>query len=191
MLPGWTGLFASLNPDESRTGWQIARNTSKSFYEWFDDPAHAKEAHIIHKFFQMQFQNIPSWLDGIDFQSTYANSSTSSDVVFVDVGGGNGQECEKLRAKTPNLVGRVIHQDLAGVLERAPSVEGVEKMVHDYFTPQKVEGAPSLRPVIATLADILAQEHESTISGKSFTTTLTGTVLPYFEITGQQWLGPR
>lgn len=184
MLPGWLGFFDSLAPKESRTGWQIGRKTTGSFYEWFEDPAHAKDAQIIHSFFTAQFKSIPSWLDGIDFANTYAKDVTASDVVFVDVGGGNGQECEKLRAKTPSLVGKVIHQDLAGPLERAPKIDGVEKMVYDYFGPQKVTGAYSSAALLSQSqadASNLVKEHGYTTSDRFSTTTLIRTASTYFE----------
>lgn len=93
-----------------------------------------------HRFLYFQFQGIPSWLEGIDFATRYANGSRPDDVVFVDVGGGDGQEAEKLLKSTPNLSGKVILQDLETQLKRAPDVQGVEKMVYDYFTEQPVKG---------------------------------------------------
>ena len=89
---------------------------------------------------ETQFKGIPSWLDEIDFVDMYAKGAKEEDAIFVDVGGGNGQESEKLRLKVPNLVGRVIHQDLPGPLERAPKIEGVEKMEYDYTGEQTVKG---------------------------------------------------
>jgi demethylsterigmatocystin 6-O-methyltransferase len=97
---------------------------------------------LIHRFFQTQFQNIPSWLDKVDFVAKYAKDVTAEDVVFVDIGAGMGQETQKLKDRTTSLVGRCILQDLAGPLERAPDILGVEKMEYDYFTPQKVKGRP-------------------------------------------------
>ena len=60
--------------------------------------------------------------------------------MFVDVGSGFGQECERLINNVPSLVGRVIAQDLQSVIEKAPDIEGVEKMVYDYFGEQVVKG---------------------------------------------------
>ncbi|KAI9707878.1 MAG: hypothetical protein M1820_004484 [Bogoriella megaspora] len=61
--------------------------------------------------------------------------------VFVDVGGGTGQQCMALKEKFPRLPGRVILQDLSAPIEEASVSNGVEKMVYDFFTPQPVKGA--------------------------------------------------
>ncbi|KAF7508283.1 hypothetical protein GJ744_009428 [Endocarpon pusillum] len=61
--------------------------------------------------------------------------------VFVDVGGGLGHQCAALKAKYPDLRGRVILQDLPHAIEAALSTPGVQNMVHDFFSPQPVKGA--------------------------------------------------
>jgi hypothetical protein len=139
-LQGWNGTYKSLALGETRSGWQIGKNTHLPFYAWIDEPENFQEAKLAHRFFQHQFQGVRSWLDDIDFKATYAQNIRNEDVAFVDVGGGNGQESEKLIKRVPDIVGKVIHQDLPGVLERAPSTEGVQKMAYDYFTEQPVKG---------------------------------------------------
>jgi hypothetical protein len=133
-------LRESLAQGETRPGWKIGWNTTDTFYEWLDDPAHAQAGEIAHRFFEAQFQGIPSWLDDISFKDTYEIGVRPEDVVFVDVGGGKGQESKKLKDKVLDLVGRVIHQDLPGPLERAPKIEGVQQMAYDYFGVQPVKG---------------------------------------------------
>lgn len=64
------------------------------------------------------------------------------EVLMVDVGGGPGQELVGLKERCSKLPGRFILQDLPITLngiERLPS--GVEKMPHDFFTPQPITGA--------------------------------------------------
>ncbi|KAF2185209.1 S-adenosyl-L-methionine-dependent methyltransferase [Zopfia rhizophila CBS 207.26] len=63
----------------------------------------------------------------------------SSDVIFVDVGGGYGQKAIALKEAFPDLPGRIIVQDLPMSIERAPKVEGIEFMVHDFFTEQPIK----------------------------------------------------
>jgi hypothetical protein len=62
-----------------------------------------------------------------------------SNVIFVDVGGGYGQKALALKEAFPNLPGRVIVQDLPGPIERAPKVQGIEFMVHDFYTEQPIK----------------------------------------------------
>ncbi|KAI9681050.1 MAG: hypothetical protein M1822_007124 [Bathelium mastoideum] len=58
--------------------------------------------------------------------------------LFVDIGGGIGSQCVEFKNVTPNIPGRVILQDLPQTLAQSPQHEGVEKMTHDFFTPQPV-----------------------------------------------------
>lgn len=61
--------------------------------------------------------------------------------VFVDVGGSFGQQCARLKAKYPDLLGKVVCQDLPATLEHAPQIPGVEFMAQDFFKPNAVKGA--------------------------------------------------
>jgi hypothetical protein len=66
----------------------------------------------------------------------------STKPVFVDVGGGTGQQCVAVRRKWPGLPGRVVLQDLPAVVAEAevPEGYGIEVMAYDFFTPQPVKG---------------------------------------------------
>lgn len=60
--------------------------------------------------------------------------------VFVDIGGGTGQQCIALKDRFPGLPGKVILQDLPLVVAAAVIPEGVEAMAYDFFTLQPVKG---------------------------------------------------
>lgn len=63
--------------------------------------------------------------------------------LFVDIGGASGQQCVEFRRRFPDIKGRVIFQDLPGEIEHAVSQglpDGVEAMVHDFYTPQVIKG---------------------------------------------------
>lgn len=62
-------------------------------------------------------------------------------VLLVDVGAGHGQALKDVRAERPDLVGRMIAQDLPEVIAARPVAEGVENMAHSFFDPQPVKGA--------------------------------------------------
>ena len=62
-------------------------------------------------------------------------------VVFVDVGGGMGQEIEMLRQMVPEIPGRTVLQEVPDLVKEAAGKSGVEVMVHDFFTPQPIQGA--------------------------------------------------
>ncbi|KAF2233453.1 S-adenosyl-L-methionine-dependent methyltransferase [Viridothelium virens] len=61
--------------------------------------------------------------------------------LFVDVGGGIGSQCLEFQQAAPKIAGRVILQDLQQTLDQSPTHNGIEKMTHDFFTPQPIEGA--------------------------------------------------
>lgn len=63
------------------------------------------------------------------------------DAVFlVDVGGGRGHDLEGLKQAHPNIKGRLILQDRPEVVSLAELSPGLEKMVHDFNTPQPIKG---------------------------------------------------
>lgn len=59
--------------------------------------------------------------------------------VLVDIGGGRGQSLLQIKAEWPELQGKFIIQDRPIVLDSYPELPGIEKMPHDFFTPQPVK----------------------------------------------------
>ncbi|KAL4891057.1 S-adenosyl-L-methionine-dependent methyltransferase [Aspergillus ambiguus] len=81
---------------------------------------------------QMQRDVLTDWGRIGEMISTRKNPR-NDEVVFVDIGGGNGHECVRLQAACPGLVGRVILQDLPEVIGRALDIPGVELMEFYYM----------------------------------------------------------
>ncbi|KFY63365.1 hypothetical protein V496_03994 [Pseudogymnoascus sp. VKM F-4515 (FW-2607)] len=88
-----------------------------------------------------QFASLPTWLDVLPFDSEYAASATPETLIFVDVGGGNGQQCVALQKKYPDLRGRIVLQDRPPILEKAITPDSVERMPYDYLVEQPVKSA--------------------------------------------------
>ena len=61
-------------------------------------------------------------------------------VLLVDIGAGRGQVLREVRKGRPDLVGRMIAQDLPEVIAGREVVEGVENMVFNFFEPQPIKG---------------------------------------------------
>lgn len=61
-------------------------------------------------------------------------------VFLVDVGGGRGHDLEGLKQAHPNIKGKLILQDRPEVVSLAELSPGLEKMPHDFNTPQPVKG---------------------------------------------------
>ena len=71
-----------------------------------------------------------------------AEDGPAPPVLFVDVGGGGGGQCEYFRKATADrFAGRVILQDLPQTVAAAPERDGVEKMEQDFFKEQAVKGS--------------------------------------------------
>lgn len=82
-----------------------------------------------------------SWLDVIPIADQMRSLVADADrKIFVDIAGSIGHQCLRLLSKHPNLAGRVILQDLEETFQRAPKIDGVEFMVHDFFREQPVKG---------------------------------------------------
>ncbi|KAL1962581.1 hypothetical protein VTN77DRAFT_9374 [Rasamsonia byssochlamydoides] len=140
-LPAFSALntFLSKDPSDRRTAFQIGQNSPDDFYKWMETRPVQQGA--FYRFMQAQFASLPTWLDVIDFENEYAKAADSNTPIFVDVGGGNGQQCVALRKRFPNLKGRVVLQDLPSVLEKAITGDDVERMAYDYLIEQPVKGA--------------------------------------------------
>ena len=59
---------------------------------------------------------------------------------LVDVAGGKGHDVSSLRARFPNLPGRLVLQDLPRTLEDLTPRDGIEIMPHNVFTEQPIKG---------------------------------------------------
>lgn len=71
-------------------------------------------------------------------------AKTEQNAIFlVDVGGGKGHDLQELYRKHPKLPGKLVLQDLKGVIEEARASGLEEKIIpmeHDFFTKQPIIG---------------------------------------------------
>ena len=83
------------------------------------------------------------WIDWFPVEEViFSGTSEASDaILLVDVGGSKGHDLERFLAKYPLSKGRLILEDLPGVLK---NMEGLDKNIkaipHDFFTPQPIKG---------------------------------------------------
>ena len=125
------------NPESGKTAFKVGQHSEEDFYTWME--THPVQQGAFHRFMEAQFAALPTWLDAVSFESEIAQNASADDIVFVDVGGGNGSQCAALKKAFPHLQGRIILQDRTPVLESALIVEGMEKMSHDFLTEQPVK----------------------------------------------------
>lgn len=127
------------------TPFQKAWNTNEPVFIWM-----RKQEKIfkhLHQALALQYR--AQWLDSFplekfvgDFPEKAANDKDA--VLFVDVGGSFGMQCENLRAKYPDMKGRVILQDLQETIDLVKQKgvpTGVEVLGHNFFEPQPIKGS--------------------------------------------------
>ncbi|KAJ6446468.1 S-adenosyl-L-methionine-dependent methyltransferase [Purpureocillium lavendulum] len=98
----------------------------------------------------------PQWFEIFPAADRLGNVQSNDDVLLVDVGGGPGQELGRFKERHPEVLGRLVLQDLPLTLRRIEKLpEGVESMEYDFFTPQPVKGARAyfLRDVLHNWSD--------------------------------------
>jgi hypothetical protein len=79
------------------------------------------------------------------------STSSASDVLLVDVGGGHGQAIAGFKDKNPTAIGKLIVQDLPVVVDSITQLpSGLTAMSHNFFEPQPIIGAKAyyLRAVL-------------------------------------------
>ncbi|UPX16343.1 uncharacterized protein EKO05_0006751 [Ascochyta rabiei] len=153
-LPAFSALNRVLGSSEQgKTAFKVGQHSEEDLYTWLE--SHPVQQGAFRRFMEAQFAALPTWLDAVSFDTEVANSSQPKDVVFVDVGGGNGAQCAALKKAFPKLQGRIILQDRPAVLEKALQVAGMETMAHDFLTEQPVHNARAyyLRQILLNYDD--------------------------------------
>ncbi|KAH0558825.1 hypothetical protein GP486_004537 [Trichoglossum hirsutum] len=129
------------DPDGFQTPLQYGENTKLDLFQWL------KTKPEQFKTFNLAMESLTAKsLAGIeaypfDTELGLNPSSTEDEILLVDVGGGHGQKVEAIRARYPDLKGRMVVQDLKEAIDEIQDAKGFKPMVHDFFTPQPVEGA--------------------------------------------------
>lgn len=129
-------------PDESgqKTAFQVGQHTTDNFYDWLE--SHPEQHSAFYGYMAGMHVVAAKWVDVVRFDEEIAHNAHENEVVFVDIGGGDGSQCIEVQ-KAHKLGGKVILQDRAAVIEKATKAReaGVETMVYDFFTEQPVKGA--------------------------------------------------
>ena len=133
-----------VNPtDPNMCPWQLGQHTALTTFAWLQE--HPKIIEHFLLWMANQRDGLPTFFDVVDFRQELGQNADNTTILFVDVGGAMGHQCIALRKKYPGLVGRVILQDQARLLEQVKAnplsgFEGIETQVYDFFTPQPVKG---------------------------------------------------
>lgn len=126
------------NPvDALHCSFQSAHKTEQPAFEW------AMRQPRVMEDFNLWMSELHddrnTWLDVFDFAGHVTETSWDS-IIFVDIGGGIGQQCALLKNAHPQVLGRVVLQDQPSVIEHAVPIDGVEKQSYDIWTEQPLKG---------------------------------------------------
>lgn len=128
--------------DASNTAFQKAFPTDLPAFQWL--PTQPERFGPFQQGMTVQGAFGVPWFSGFPFEKELG--TFSGRYVFVDVGGGFGHQCIALKARFPDLEGKLVLEDLPQTLEHLPSpiaaqLKGVEQVGHSFFDPQPIKGA--------------------------------------------------
>ena len=141
-----TGYREPTNP--AVTAWQEAHGNDgidQLFFDWLTSPRPEPQRYLTNFKQWMIGQNDgrAGWLDIYDVQEQLISgfSEDHDAVMFVDVGGAVGNRILDLKKRYPDIPGRMILQDNAGMIARVDKVtSNFEATAHDFHQPQPVQG---------------------------------------------------
>ena len=122
--------------DQADTVFQAALATKENCYEWM--MTHPQSFEQLNLYMMSRSENQMSCFD---LWAPDSAGQSPERPLFVDIGGAIGVKCIEFRQKFPNAQGKVILQDLPFAIEHAIPAPNVDKMVHDFMTPQPVKGS--------------------------------------------------
>ncbi|CZT52833.1 uncharacterized protein RSE6_14214 [Rhynchosporium secalis] len=130
------------------TGFRSSEKTAIEYAVGADFWTWVKARPSVHKDFNRYMRGRQDgsrrWLDFFPIATQVGDLSTAKDsVTLVDVGGNFGHDLKLFRESFPDIPGRVVLMDLLEVLRGNPdaSLDGIEKVEYDFFTPQPIIGA--------------------------------------------------
>ena len=135
--------YSTKMADPTDIPWYLGHDTTDPIFKWIHD--HPPVLKSFMGWMAGQREGLPTFLDAVDVKEQFAKGATDCTLVFVDVGGSMGHQCVAVRQKYPDLIGRVVLQDLPETIEKVkasplPGFEGIEVFAHDFFKPQPLQG---------------------------------------------------
>ena len=149
-IPQWLKSNGYQTPTNGKQcPFNLGFRTDQHFFEFM-----AANPHLASQFNSLMsayHQGRPSWMDTnfypVREQLLAGALNGPEDVLLVDVGGNKGHDLEEFRTKVPEASGKLILQDLPGVISQIWQLdERIELMAHDFWTEQPVKGISPFPP---------------------------------------------
>ncbi|KAF2722516.1 S-adenosyl-L-methionine-dependent methyltransferase [Polychaeton citri CBS 116435] len=153
MLPHHQANGWMASPTAKDGPWQRARNTvgTSTFDSWIkDDPIQLTRLNALMQRMQRDRPHWSEWFPADALFGRSAETASSEQVFFVDVGGGRGHDITALAKKYEGKSVRMVLQDLPSVIEEGEEVRKrdgksldsrIALSTQDFFQPQVVKGA--------------------------------------------------
>jgi demethylsterigmatocystin 6-O-methyltransferase len=124
--------------DSTNTGIQRAWKTNLPLFTWFQEQPE-KLSYFQH-YLTMNRSGRPTFLDVYPVVEKVTTNMDPERALFVDVGGGYGTQAIAFHKRYPELLGKVVIEDLPETVKRLEQHPGVEALAQDFFQPQKIKG---------------------------------------------------
>ena len=136
-LPEYLRTNGYQNPRDNKTT-AFAHAFGSEFWTWLkQNPEHAA---IFNGFMASRREGRPSWFDTYPVEEELPSPERGDAVTLVDIGGNQGHDLIKLKAKFPNLQGEMVLQDLPNVVAKAEfDDKSIWAMGANFFDPQSIK----------------------------------------------------
>lgn len=148
-------------------GWQSPKNAFDGPFQFALDSPHYFEFLSSNPYYQEAFNKTMTmsfrrrgkdWFDVFPVTDRLRVLG-DADTLLVDIGGGQGEDLKKFKARFPTMPGKLILEDLPAVVQGAQDLPaGIEVLGHDFFLEQPVKNAKVylMRTVLHDWPDIQA-----------------------------------
>ncbi|KAF1986387.1 S-adenosyl-L-methionine-dependent methyltransferase [Aulographum hederae CBS 113979] len=184
-LPTYFATRGYASPTSFHDGpWRFAFPGTPNPYDYFaQHPTYQKAGNVVFAFWcqgqgdeWFEFFPVEEKLQAVADGDTNTHAAAAKpgeedeQILIVDIGGGMGHVLTAFAARFPTLRGKLIVQDLPGVIADIPANSlpaSVTAMAHDFFTPQPVIGARAyyLRAILHAFPDEEAREILRNVKG--------------------------
>ncbi|KAL9622889.1 MAG: hypothetical protein Q9160_002815 [Pyrenula sp. 1 TL-2023] len=150
-LPAFLKENGYKNPNQALdTAFHQAFDTKLQFFQFFQQD---KDAIRYFHASLTAFKSPIEWTAAIPLAEKLREADENAPL-FVDVGGGHGNQCMAFRKATKeSFSGRVVSQDLPETLAEAPKHENIEMMAQDFFQKQQIQDHEDIRQCLHDLPD--------------------------------------
>ena len=142
-MPEYLATTGYKNPSNPINGiFQYTKGSKGNLFDYYD--THPQESETFNHIMNGVMAHQAGWLDIYPHETLLALGShgplADDTAILVDVGGNTGGDLERFRLVHPEQAGRLVLQDRPEVVCRAICPPPVQKMAHDFFTPQPIQG---------------------------------------------------